>query len=309
MNKSNFRALFCAALGNIIFGFSFMFSRIALVCTKPFIMLMYRFVITFLLLGLIALFAAHREKNTARNAQGIHWLRFDLRGRNILPLLGLGLIQPVGYFLCESYGISMTNATFSGVIIALVPIVAIASGAISLHEIPRKSQIAFSLVSIAGVILMTLQQRSAGQIRPLGVILLFGAVLTGAYFNVLSRRFSAQFSVLERTMVMMGMAAAGFTLLALLQVKGDTAQLTEPLRHPEFLGAIAYLSVCSSIVAFMALNYANNDLPVAKTTAFANLTTVVSLFAGVIFLKEPFNAVSLLASAMIIAGIWGSQRS
>ena len=59
----------------------------------------------------------------------------------------------------------------------------------------------------------------------------------------------------------------------------------------------------------MLLNYANNYLPVAKTTAFCNLTTVISLFAGVIFLGEPFGALSLLASVMIVLGIWGVQKA
>ena len=57
------------------------------------------------------------------------------------------------------------------------------------------------------------------------------------------------------------------------------------------------------------LNYANSYLPVAKTTAFCNLTTVISLFAGVVFLGEPFGPVSLAASVMIVLGIWGVQRN
>lgn len=244
--RASIRALACAALGNVIFGFSFMFSRIGLSFTQPFVMLMYRFDATFVLMGLMILCLRRRASRPAGES-GIDWLRFRLKGRNILSLLGLGLIQPVGYFLCESYGIRLTNATFSGVVIALVPIAAIAGSAVTLKEYPKPAQVAFSLLSIAGVILMTLEQREAGQVQPLGVVLL--------------------------------------------------------------LGAIGYLSVLSSIVAFMALNYANNDLPVAKSTAFANLTTMISLFAGVIFLGEPVSILSLIASVMIIIGIWGSQRA
>ena len=307
MDGKHPKALVCAALGNVIFGFSFMFSRIALSHSTPFVMLMYRFDATFLLMGLMILCLRRRGERPA--GTGIDWLRFNLKGRGILPLLGLGLIQPVGYFLCESYGIRLTNATFSGVVIALVPIAAIAGSALTLREIPKITQIAFSLLSIAGVILMTLTQREAGQIRPLGVALLLGAVVTGAYFNVLSRKASARYSVLERTFVMMGVAAFSFTLLAVIEARGDWAALFEPARHAEFLGAIGYLSALSSIVAFMALNYANNDLPVAKSTAFANLTTMISLFAGVIFLGEPVSGLSVLASIMILLGIWGSQRA
>lgn len=167
----------------------------------------------------------------------------------------------------------------------------------------------FCLLSILGVVLMTLLQQAEGQIQPLGVVLLLGAVLTGAYFNVLSRKISTEYSVMERTLVMMGVAAVTFTVLALIQTHADPVQLLAPVREPMFLASMVYLSLCSSIVAFMALNYANNDLPVAKATAFENLTTIISLFAGVVFLHEPFNPLSLLASVMIVLGIWGTQRS
>ena len=59
----------------------------------------------------------------------------------------------------------------------------------------------------------------------------------------------------------------------------------------------------SSVVAFMALNVAAGKLTVAKNMSFCNMTTVLSLFAGVIFLHEPFNAASLVASVLIILGV------
>lgn len=297
-----------ALIGNSIFGFSFMFSRMALGVTTPFVMLMVRFILAALLLGVIACFAARKGDRRAADG-GIHWLRFDLRGKPVVPLLALGVVQPVAYFLCESYGISMTNATFSGVIIALVPIVALAAGALVLREIPSRAQVLWSLVSIAGVVLMTLQQSAEGAIRPLGVLMLFGAVLSGVTFNILSRRMSAQFSALERTVVMMAVAAVVFTALAVIECRGDMALLLAPLQSGTFMISMLYLSVLSSIVAFLFINFASNTLPVAKTTAFCNLTTAISMFAGVVFLREPFGLMSLAASVIIILGVWKVQTS
>lgn len=297
-----------ALIGNSIFGFSFMFSRMALGVTSPFVMLMVRFILAALLLGVVAFFAA--RKGDRRTADGeIHWLRFDLRGKPLAPLLALGIVQPVMYFLCESYGISMTNATFSGVIIALVPIVALVAGVLFLREIPSRMQVIWSLVSILGVMLMTLQQSAEGAIRPLGVVMLFGAVVSGVTFNILSRRMSGQFSALERTVVMMAVAAVVFTVLAVCECRGDFARLTAPLQDGMFMLSMLYLSVLSSIVAFLMINFASNTLPVAKTTAFCNLTTAISMFAGVVFLHEPFGLMSLAASAMIILGVWKVQTT
>ena len=76
----------------------------------------------------------------------------------------------------------------------------------------------------------------------------------------------------------------------------------------DFAAAIVYLSVLSSVVAFLLLNYASSTLPVTRTAAFCNLTTAISMFAGVVFLGEPFGAASLAASAMIILGVWQVQK-
>lgn len=299
--KNTRLATFAALLGNGIFGFSFMFSRLALTETTPFVMLMYRFLIAALALTLVALWSS-RTRQTG-------WLRFAPQKRHAGRLLLLGLIQPVAYFLCESYGISMTNATVSGVIIALIPIMALAAGFLFMGERPSWQQVGFSMMSIAGVVVMTLQQSAGGDVHPLGVVLLVGAVISGAAFNILSRKMSADCSALERTYVMMLIAAAAFTTLAVIETRGDAALLLAPLGSGRFLAAMLYLPLLSSVLAFLCLNYAATILPVGKSTAFCNVTTVLSVFAGVVFLGEPINAASLLAAAVIILGVFGVQKS
>ena len=308
MDRKTKIATVCALLGCSIFGFSFMFSRIALGVASPFVMLTYRFLFAFIGLTVLAIWSAVTGRGRGENAGDIDFMRFDLRGRKLMPLVLLGLVQPVIYFFCESYGISMTNATFSGVIISLVPIAGLIFGALFLREMPTRVQVRYSLLSIAGVVLMTVQQSAEGEIRPLGVILLFGAVLSGVSFNIISRGISDRFSALERTHVMMTVAAVIFAALALFENRHNPAALLAPMKNGAFLGAVGYLSLVSSIGAFMLLNYANNYLSVAKTTAFCNLTTMISMFAGVVFLGEPFSAACLAASVMIILGVWGVQK-
>ena len=297
MNKR--LGMLAAATGTSIFGFSFMFSRIALGIASPYVMLMYRFVLAFATLNVLLL---------ALRGKGTGWMRFSLKGKNILPLIALGLAQPVLYFVFESYGISLTNSTFSGVIIALSPIVGLALGALFLREYPTKAQVGFSFLSIAGVMLMTLQQTGEGIVRPLGALLLVLAVLSGTSYNLLSRKAS-HFSALEQTYVMMLIAAVSFTCMAAWECRADLTLLLIPARSLPFMLSVLYLSVVSSNIAFLALNYANSVLPVARVTSFCNITTVISLFAGVIFLNEPFGWVPLLASVIIIVGVWGVQRN
>jgi len=299
--KTNLTGAVSALIGNSIFGFSFMFSRIALQSASPFVMLAYRFLFAFLFINLVTVWARKTKKDG--------WLRFNIDWKRSAPLFLLGLIQPVLYFLCESYGIDMTNATVSGVIIALVPIVALAAGFVFMKEAPGIKRILFSLLSIAGVIVMTLQQSAGGDIRFLGIILLFGAVVSGTSYNILSRKLSKAFSALERTYVMMLTACVSFLLLAVFENLNTPDLLLSPLSDQGFLLSILYLSLLSSILAFLCLNHSATLLPVSKTTAFCNVTTVLSVFAGVVFLKESISFVSVLAAIVIIVGVFGVQKT
>ena len=54
--KTRTKALIAVILGNSIFGFSFLFSKIALELTIPSVMLAVRFTVAFIALNLVVLF-------------------------------------------------------------------------------------------------------------------------------------------------------------------------------------------------------------------------------------------------------------
>ena len=297
-NKGEWIGLLTGICGTSIFGFSFMFSRISMTVTSPENLLMWRFLFAVLFMTILIVILKF-----TRHAEG--WLGFDLKGKSLKPLLWLGFIQPVFYFTCESNGINLTNATMSGVMLALVPIIAIVIGVFYLHEKTNGAQVAFSVLSILGVIVMTLCERADGGIHMLGMVFLCGAVSAGAYFNAFSRKIAEEYTPLERTYVMMVEGAVVFTAAALIRGKADPAAL----RYHEFQISILYLSLLSSIVAFLGINMATSRLSVAKVSALSNITTVLSMFAGVIFLGEPFTLLSFTASVIILIGVIGVQKT
>lgn len=292
-------AVAAALLANIIFGFSFMFSRIVLETVAPVLLLAVRFWIAFLCINFVAAYSRHGKKVPDA-------LRFQLKGKPILPLIALGLLQPVLYFLAESHGIAGTNATVSGVLIALIPVAASIMGIVFLKEKFTWKQGVFVFLSLAGVVLMILPQSQGGQTSVAGVLLLLGAVVAGAFFNIFSRRLRGNYTPFERTYVMMGAGAVIFTGIALF--RGELRNIGM-LFEPRLLLPLLYLGVLSSVGAFLLLNYANSNLPVARTTSFSNLSTLLSMFAGIVILHEPFSLLCIPAAVMIIIGVTGVQRA
>jgi drug/metabolite transporter (DMT)-like permease len=168
--------------------------------------------------------------------------------------------------------------------------------------------VAFSVLSVGGVALMALLQHSNGTVTALGIILLLGAVLAQTCYTALTRKLSVTYSVFERTYLMFLTGCIIFVPAAVVSCDFDFGLLVSYLRYPEVWSATVFLGAFCSFAAFLALNYANSHLPVARTTAFANISTLVSVLAGVILLKESFTAWTLLASLMIVIGVWGVQK-
>lgn len=121
-------AFWLAAFTYFIWGFTFLASRIAQDYGTPFVLLFWRFALAFVLMNLLCL--------TGR-------FHVRLRGRDLRPVLLAGLFEPVLYFPCEQYGLKLTSTSFSGVMIALIPLCSLIYGAVFLREKPRCSRCCF----------------------------------------------------------------------------------------------------------------------------------------------------------------------
>lgn len=276
-----------AALGHIIWGFSVLFSKVAMEVAQPDVLLSIRFLLSALLMTLMILFGK---------------AKLSLRGKNLKPLLLLAVTEPM-YFYFESYGILYTNATFAGVVLAVAPVVAILLSVLFLKEYPTRRQAVFCLLPVAGVMLMTVSGSSMGIIRPLGVVFLMGACLASGAYKTVNRRTAQEFTAFERTYVVMLACAAAFTLSALRTIKGDLAAYVRPLSDPKFLICVVVLSLFCSILCNNMVNYAAGKMSVVKLSSLGSLTTLCSMFAGVVLLHEPLTPALLLGSVLILVGI------
>ena len=286
-NKTTIATL-AALAGYSIFGFSFLFSKTALNLTTPFVLLAVRFLAAFLLLNILVLVGV---------------IKLDLKGKPIKMLLVLGLVQPVLYFICESYGIAMTTASFSGVMIGLVPVVGLVFDMIFMKERCTVLQAVFTVTSVVGVAMTT--TGGFGTVSILGFMLLLGAVVTAVLYAIISRKTAEHFSPFERTYVMFALGTVAFTVMALVETKGNVGALVAPLSNPTFWLCILYLSVVSSVCAFTAINFAVGHISAGRAMIFSNFTCVISAVAGVLILKETFTPLQLVGVVIIIISVFG----
>lgn len=287
MEKSA-KATIAALIGYSIYGFSFLFSKTAFDLASPAVLLSIRFTVAFLVLNMFLLAGK---------------MKISLKGKPVVKLLAMGFIQPVIYFICESHGISMTSASFSGVMIGLVPVAGLIFGVLFLKERCSVFQIFCTVMSVIGVALTT--TGGFGTVSLPGFLLLLGAVLSTTTFTVLSRSIAEEFSPFERTYVMTALGSVSFTVAALIENRGDSSAWTVPLSSPGFWVSVLYLSLLSSVVAFLLINYALNHLSVGRTLIFSNFTSVISVLAGIFILGDTFAPLQLIGIVIIILSVFG----
>lgn len=277
-----------AVTGNTLWGFSFLLSKTALNYAPASVLLSIRFIIAFFLMNLMLLFKIER---------------ISLKGKNLLPLLLLALNEVV-YFYCESYGIAYTNSMFTGVVLSLVPILAMGLSALFLKELPTLRQTLFSFFPVAGVIIITLAGSASGVIQSTGVLFVLSACILSAVYRVINRKASVNFSAFERTYFTICSSCIFFTANAVHQLGGNAMKLLHYAAIPGFIIPVLILSIFCSVTCNILVNYAAGKMSVGRLAAFSNLQTMWSMFAGVLFLREPFGLSSFIGSVLIIYGIW-----
>ena len=305
--KTHTLSLVFALLASAIFGMSFMFSKLALEVAKPTVLLAFRFLIAFTAMSLVILVNALVGKTRGRPL-----FAFSLKGKPIGSLVLLGLIQPVLYFFCENYGILYTSSAVAGTIISAVPVCCILMDVLVLHERVTRRQVLCALGAIGGVALISVG--GAVMISALGLLFLLLTMLSDTVYYGLSHNAAKRFTPFEMTYVMFVVGMAVFIPVALIQAGGISSELiTAPAQSGSFWLAVLYLGILSSGVAYGLLNFANSHLTVSESSLFSNVTTVVSVLAGVLFLKEDFSlwqalGVVIILVCVFVANVSGGEK-
>ncbi|MBU1092831.1 MAG: DMT family transporter [Firmicutes bacterium] len=281
-----------------IFGFTFMFSKVALDYVTPIGLIAYRFIIAFIVIEIL------------RRFKVIH-IRFEKR--HFKHLFLVAIFQPILYFIFETYGLNLlTVSGEAGIMIAMIPIFVTILSTLILKEKPKAIQVFFILLSVFGVLFIQISKYTSGiQSGLLGFFLLLLAVLSAAFFNIASRNASKTLKPYEVTYFMMFAGAVTFNVIYLgqLSIENRISDYITNLYHIELLLPILYLGIIASIGGFFLVNFALGKLPAHVTSIYTNLSTIVAIAAGALFLSETLYIYHYIGSLMILVGVYGTVRA
>lgn len=290
MKNKTAMAVLCAALGNIIWGFSIPLITLGLkIVPQTYIMLGHRFTIsTIVMLGMMPF--------SKRN-------RLSFKGKNWKPVVLLLLMQ-LSYYLFETYGILYTNSTISGLVLAVVPVVTIGTGALFLKEYPTKRQALFCVLPVAGVIIISIAGKSL-QVSNLhlGGLFLLLTLLSSAVYKTANRKAAEEFSPFERTFMVLMVSAIVFNVIGLKLSNWNFFAYVSPLANIKYLAVVFFLGLLCSIVANLLVNYSMSRMSVFKVASFGALSTLCSAVLGIFVMGDSVNVNIIVGGVLILVGV------
>jgi len=226
------------------------------------------------------------------------WLKLEIpRGRALTGALLFGLFNFFGAFALAYVALVELHAGFGQILLALVPLATLLVAVAWHQERLGTAALLGTLLSLAGVALMSRAPLRESVPLP-SILAALGSALCFAQAAVLVRRFPPLHPV---TINAIGMAAGAFSLILASALAGEALVLPE--RGETWL-ALAYLVAIGSVVVFLLYLFVLRAWAASRAAYVFVLIPFVTVALSAWLDDEPVGAGLLLGGALVLAGVY-----
>ncbi len=281
-------AYFGLILAMVLWGASFVATKIAVSVYHPFTIVFGRMAIASIIFALLW-----------KKVRPSSWQWNDLK-----YLILMALMEPCLYLVFEGYALRYTTAGQAALIVSTLPLMTGICAAIFLREELKLKTVWGFIVSILGVFILTwsadLSQSSPNPF--LGNFLEFMAMVMATGYVLIVRFLSTRYHALFLTAVQAFVGTLFF--LPLMMTTDDFPGLKI---HVSAIYSIIFLGMFVTVLAYWLYNYGIGKISATKAATFGNMIPVFALLISWIMLGEVLNPRQIGASLLIAYGIAISQ--
>jgi drug/metabolite transporter (DMT)-like permease len=289
MHKSKVLPVSEAFFAVLVWGASFIATKVALNDVSPITIVWLRFSMGVVILGI----AVAVRKQLALPDKN-EWGYFALLG-----FLGITFHQWL-----QSNGLKTSEASTTAWIVATTPVFMALLGWLVLKEGLGWVKVTGILLAALGVLLVVtngdLLSITRGKFGAVGDILILISSLNWAVFSVLSRR---GLKTHPAARMMFFVMALGWAFSSILFFSGEGLGEIPQLTTNGWLG-ISFLGIFCSGLAYIAWYDALQALSTAQTGVFLYIEPLVAVVVAAIILAEPITWASLVGGGVILFGVW-----
>ncbi len=277
----------------LIWGTTFISTKVLLREFSPIEILFFRFTIAFLTLLIVY---PHKLKITDRKHE---WY-----------FLASGLCGVTLYFLLENIALTYTLASNVGVIISVAPFFTAIFAHLFLDG--EKLRLQFFLgfaAAIIGIFLISFNGSMVLRLNPLGDILTIFAAVVWAVYSVLIKKIGHfHYNTIQTTRRVFFYGL--ITIIPALFIFNFSLSLNSFTRftHLPNLLNFLYLGLGASALCFVTWNFAVKVLGAVKTSAYIYLGPVVTIITSAVVLHERITWITLAGTALTLLGLFISEN-
>lgn len=273
----------------IIWGTTFISTKVLLVDFQPVEILFFRFVMGLLILMVIF----------PRPLKGTHW-------KQEITFMAAGLCGICLYYLLENIALTYTLASNVGVIISIAPFFTAILTRIFLKE-EEKMRINFYagfLVAMAGISLISFGG-SKLEMNPIGDLLALVAAFVWSCYSVLTKKISTYGypTILTTRRIFFYGIIFMIPTLFMFDFQLGLDRFTSKVN----LLNILFLGLGASALCFVTWNFAVKVLGAVKTSVYIYVVPVITVITSVLILRERLNLMAGAGVILTLAGLFLSE--
>jgi drug/metabolite transporter (DMT)-like permease len=293
MERARAVAIAEGLLAVLVWGASFIATKVALEDASPVTVVWLRFAMGVAVLGVAA--AARRQLAA-------------VPVRELPTFALLGLIGITFHQWLQSNALVTSQASTSGWIVATTPIFIALLARLVLGEKLSWARVAGIALAAVGVLMVVSKDDPAtllaGRFGAPGDILILLSAPNWAVFSVLSRGALRRYPA---TRMMFYVMTIGWLFTSVLFFTGPG--LSEIGRiTPRGWAALGFLGVACSGLAYIAWYDALQHMPASQVGAFLYLEPLVAMTVAAVVLSEPILLSTVVGGAVILGGVWLVNR-
>ncbi|MBL8050626.1 MAG: DMT family transporter [Anaerolineales bacterium] len=274
----------------VVWGGTFIATKIALQEVSPATIVWLRFAMGLVILG-IAVFARKQFALPEKN----EWLYFALLG-----FLGVTFHQWL-----QATGLQTAKATTTAWIVATAPVFIAILGWLALKEKLNGLQIIGILVASFGVLLIVskgnITALFTGEEGTFGDFLILASSLNWAVYTILSRKELAKHPATRMMffVMLLGWLTTNIWIFGFGPGLSEIKNLTSSGWNAMFV-----LGILGSGLAYIAYYDALQAIPASQIGVFFNIEPLITAALASVLINEAITIVSLIGGAIIIFGVW-----
>ena len=223
-----------------------------------------------------------------------------IQKKHIKYFLFMGILDPFGYFLLESYGIKYSTPTISAIMVSLIPLLIPIAAFFVVKEKVSLINFIGIIISFFGVLMILIKNDFSLIVSSLGMIFLISAILVSIASIMLIKKIMSiynEYTVMTYLNITSSIYFIPIFLIYEIPVIADVTLTSELVIN------LLLLSFLGSTLAFLFYLKGLKEIGVTKTNIFVNLIPVFTAIFSYFLLDERLSVKMIIGILIVIFGL------